>query len=269
MNLKSFIILDQLDKFFKTFVFLCMFIGSFVQAHPVIYEDGFVYWGKFSNLENTQILSYTFHPRFALKLSSDFKKKTNYQDYQLGINTLIQRWLLEDSQANIYASLSGGFFTNEISEIYPNNRRVKVLKLSDKLVFQGNLSADWESRKIYTAGTIMLRGFSNKDLFGRFNYRIGFAPYVAGMDTLQTWFVVMFQLSAKRWVGEDVHDIFLKYQEQGIKDPNYSTIKVMDKSVLGLNLTITPLLRFFYKNILWEMGSNLQSDFYLTLMVHY
>jgi hypothetical protein len=34
-------------------------------------------------------------------------------------------------------------------------------------------------------------------------------------------------------------------------------------------LTITPLVRFFYQNILWEMGSSTRGEWMLNLMVHY
>ncbi len=263
-------ILIRLENFFKILVFICIFIGSFVQAHPVIYEDGFVYWGEFSNQKNTQILSYTFHPHFAFQLSSDFRKKSNFRDYQLGVNTLVWRGLLKDSQANIYTSISGGFFINKWDGIFENDRKIKSLKLSERLIFQWSLSADWESRRLYTAGNIMLRGYSKtaEDLSGDFNYRIGFAPYVAGMDTLQTWFVLMFQVSAFGTINKGVRDALLRESTEG-EITDFSTIRVMDQSALELNWKITPLLRFFYKNVLWEIGSSLQSDFYLTLMVHY
>ena len=34
-------------------------------------------------------------------------------------------------------------------------------------------------------------------------------------------------------------------------------------------LMLTPLLRFFYHNVLWEIGSSTRGDWMLNLMVHY
>ena len=259
-------------KSFLLFIFICL---SFVtKAHPVIYKDGFVYWGEFSNQKNTQMLSYTFHPRFAFQLSSDFKKHEGPNNnksvtYQLGLNILIKRWLLENSQANIYTSFQSGVFTDEVSGTYTDGKRTKF-PIKDRLTLQWNLSADWESRFIYTAGGIKLKGQSSwidKNLQGDFYYRIGFAPYVAGMDTLQTWFVVMFQASALGTVEKNMQDFFSKEHKQ--RGFPYRTALITDQFAMGINWKITPLLRFFYKNVLWEIGSSLQSDFYLTLMVHY
>ena len=66
-------------------------------------------------------------------------------------------------------------------------------------------------------------------------YCFGFAPYVAGMDTLQTWFVTQFDY----------------YKQQ------------------NKNLVIIPKFRFFYKNVLWELGSPITGGMFLTLMLHY
>ena len=96
------------------------------------------------------------------------------------------------------------------------------------------LSADWESRKIYTAGSVMSYFYDNKEL-QKYSYRIGFAPYVAGMNTLQAWMILKF-------------DYFQANKR---------------------NIDITPMMRFFYKNVLWEVGASTGGDYFLTLMTHY
>lgn len=253
----------------KIFFILILFSSFFAKAHPVIYKDGFVYWGVYWGgvRENTQMLSYTFHPRFAVQFSSDFKQK-HHSIYQLGLNVLVKRWLLENSQANIYTSLQSGIYADELSEIYKSRKKTKF-PMADKLRFQWDLSADWESREIYTAGNIALAGRPNwpKTLWGNFEYRIGFAPYVANMDVLQTWFVVMFQVSGLGTLEKDLKNTLLTLSKQ--KKSQYRKALKLGSSTVAFNWKITPLLRFFYKNVLWEIGSSLKSDFYLTLMIHY
>ena len=254
----------------KVLFLLVLFLSFFAKAHPVIYKDGFVYWGEFHNRKNTQILSYTFHPHFAFQLSADFYPKDPKEtflktnaSYQLGLNILVKRWFLEDSQANIYTSFQGGFYRKvgflESTDLKGDDAQIAFIE-NNWPIFRWNLSADWESRKIYTAGKIAFMGRVKNftGLEGDFNYRIGFAPYVAGMDALQTWFVVMFQASGFGTTTK-------KYQKNSFYDVTFET----SHYALGFNWGITPLLRFFYKNVLWEIGSNLQNDFYLTLMVHY
>ena len=93
--------------------------------------------------------------------------------------------------------------------------------------------ADWESREWFVSGKV--KGmYLMEDFLPKYNFRIGFAPYVAGMNALQTWMIV--QLSY--------------FQES--KD----------------QLIVTPLMRFFYRNALWEIGANLEGNFFLSLMTH-
>lgn len=94
--------------------------------------------------------------------------------------------------------------------------------------------ADWETREHYT----MLKGktfFYNDESRYMLTARYGFAPYVAGMNELQAWLI--FQAM---YVEEQSREVIL-----------------------------TPMIRFFYKNVLWEIGSSTRGQSYLTLMVHY
>jgi len=170
---------------------------------------------------NNQKASYTFDPNFSIEANSLYLANIDeYRDYKIGINALVKRWLAEHSQANIYASAQAGYFHQRDD--------------SDGSVLHGMLMADWESRHLYTAAAAMLLYFED-EYYPQYKYRFGFAPFVAGMDTLQAWLI--FELS-----------YFEKNNNQ---------------------LEITPMMRFFYKNVLWEMGSSLKGELFLTLMVHY
>jgi len=189
-------------------------------AHPVIYQGGSVYWGTFTPQVNIQRLSYSVTPKLAVEAHSNrFKSIDNYQDYQLGLNVLIKKWLNVDSQANIYVGAYAGYYKNEISNGF---------------TYQGMLMGDWESRSLYTAASIDSY-ISEDDIKLRYTHRVGVAPYKAEMGELQSWLVLKL-------------DYF----------------KAMDDRVM-----VTPMLRFFYNNVLWEIGSSIQGDFFLTLMVHY
>ena len=93
---------------------------------------------------------------------------------------------------------------------------------------------DWESRVHYTmfkAKKFIYNGESRHNFIARY----GFAPFVAGMNELQSWLIL---------------------QAMYVEDQSKEVI-------------ITPMLRFFYKNVLWEIGSSTRGQSYLTLMVHY
>ncbi|MCB0349057.1 MAG: hypothetical protein KDD37_09480 [Bdellovibrionales bacterium] len=94
---------------------------------------------------------------------------------------------------------------------------------------------DYETREVFTA--FKYRRFDTYDNYNRDSYvaQAGFAPFVAGFNDLNVWLI-----------GE------LSYK------PEYS------RSGEG-----ALLLRFFYKNVYWEMGSSMDGGPIFNFMVHY
>lgn len=101
-------------------------------------------------------------------------------------------------------------------------------------VYMGGFEADWETRTLYTA--LKYYHFSSPALtdISMTQARIGFSPFESGFENLQSWF--MLQAMVMPEVQKDV--------------------------------IITPMLRFFYQNVLWEFGSSTRGEWMLNLMVH-
>ncbi len=107
--------------------------------------------------------------------------------------------------------------------------------IGNRGVLNYGLEADWETRVLYTSWKhLQYHGARDMNLSVT-QGRVGISPKEAPFENLQTWFMVQ---------GMIIHDI---------ED------RVM----------ITPMLRFFYQNVLWEMGSSTRGDWMLNLMVHY
>ena len=235
----------KLLKIFFIFVTL-MPLSSL--AHPVIYKNGWVYWGQFSNNNNTQRIIYTFHPRFALEFqSAAYAQLFHYRDFKFSLNTLVKRWFFTDSQANFYASLRGGFYqlNTKLKPLNSTSSHLKkffhlyIKKTNPHFIAHPQIELDWESRRLYTALSLSYYyTLLEKTSLYQVSYRFGFAPYVGGMEELQTWLI--FQLDYFNFIS-----IAPKWPK------------------------ITPMMRFFYKNTLWEIGASLQGHFFTTLMVHY
>lgn len=203
-----------------TYLLIILFASTQLWAHPVIYKGGFVYEGQFNSDMNTQRFGYTLDPKYSIELNSSwYSNIDDYRDYTLGFNYLFKRWLNQDSQGNLYGALHTGRYSDMNSSGNVNHYM---------------LMGDWESREIYTAGSIMHYQYGDNTMT-RYSYRIGFAPYVAGMNTLQNWMIFKFD-----YLYEDLRHV-----------------------------TITPMMRFFYRNVLWEFGSTLEGNSFLTLMIHY
>ena len=110
----------------------------------------------------------------------------------------------------------------------------KYQQHNNRLGWMGGVEADWETRTLFTSLKYLHYGTSQTDhpvVVGR----VGFSPFKADFNSLQSW--VMLQV----W-----------------SDP-----------VTSRELKVTPLLRFFYQNVLWEMGASTKGDMMLNLMVHY
>ena len=195
-------------------------LSNYAHAHPVIFKGGWVYQGSFMPLMNEMKVSYTFDPKWSVVLNSHrFEMADEYQDVAIGLNTLVKRWLQHDSQGNVYLGAHFGKYQD---------------LNGDGSVGHAFLMADWEDREDYVVFKSKKFYFEDRQSQD-YLIRYGFAPYVAGMNELQTWMILQ-----------------AYYYEEQSKEA-----------------IITPMLRFFYKNVLWELGSSTKGDSFLTLMVHY
>lgn len=102
--------------------------------------------------------------------------------------------------------------------------------------FFGGGEADWESRSLYFSGkasTVVAASFENLTMY---QTRAGVAPYQASFEELQAWVILQSQY-------------FPRASDESFR--------------------IGPVLRFFYKNFLWELGATVRGNWNLNLMVHF
>ena len=99
------------------------------------------------------------------------------------------------------------------------------------------VQADFETQKIYTALTASaLPSFADvSDMPFTARYRFGVAPYIASYDELQIWVV-----------GQ------VDYMSDMTEQPYF-----------------TPMLRYFYRTVLWETGVSLNGTYWFQMMAHF
>jgi hypothetical protein len=97
------------------------------------------------------------------------------------------------------------------------------------------LEADIESRKYFLMGQYEGMYPARGPQFQHLEARVGIAPYEAEYEEVASWLMLQFQY----------HPALVK------------------------NYAITPLARFFYKNVLWETGVSLDGDWLLNFMFHF
>ncbi len=105
---------------------------------------------------------------------------------------------------------------------------------SSKGAWQGGIEGDWETRTLYTS--LKHYEFHSSGLLdsSMTQARVGLSPVIADFKSLQTWVML-----------------------QAMYTPD------VNRTVM-----LTPMLRFFYENVLWEVGSSTKGDWMLNLMVH-
>jgi len=108
--------------------------------------------------------------------------------------------------------------------------------LTDRVNAAGRvgLQFDSETRRLYTLFKYERLTISQGVEIDSFVLRGGLAPFLGNFDELNIWFIIE-----------------TKYAEEFSKQPS-----------------ITPMLRFYLKNVLWEVGSSLKGDSYFSFMVH-
>jgi hypothetical protein len=107
--------------------------------------------------------------------------------------------------------------------------------MGDRFTYQVGAEADWETRALFTSVKhfqFQTPGARNLHMT---TARVGVSPIMADMGSLQTWFMVQ---------AMHIRD----YEER---------------------VQIMPLMRFFYHNVLWEVGSSTRGDWLVNLMFHY
>jgi hypothetical protein len=99
----------------------------------------------------------------------------------------------------------------------------------------GTLEADIESRTLYASGKVQENWVGIGPNIFQSELRLGIAPYPADYEELASWLMVSIQ----------------------------------NNPLLSRSFSVTPLVRLFYKNVLIELGSNIQGDWMFNTMIHF
>ena len=175
-------------------------------AKPISYVGGTMAMQENDETGNTLSLDYTLTPNYAIGIYAK-QENTGKEFKTIGpqLNTLIKRWNLPDGQGNIFNMSGAG-----ISHYHGDN------------IFAAwtAILADYETRRIFTSYEIRLMYADHLENSAWQRARIGFAPYLANYEDLNTW-------------------LMLQIDHHPAKDDS---------------LVVTPLVRFFYKTTLVEAG---------------
>lgn len=206
-------------------ILLLYFLSFNILAHPVIYKDGTVVSSSNMPSYSDNQMMYSWSNRFSSGVQHwrFTKGDDNTEMAFIKLNHLLYRYNGDDSQANFYVHGGAGVADSEIE------------RKETSEAFMTGFEGDWETRTLYTSLKHYYFSSPRVTDLVMSQVRIGFSPYEAEFDQLQTWFML-----------------------QAMHTPD-----------VGGEIVLTPLLRFFYKNVLWEVGSSTRGEWMLNVMVHY
>ncbi|BCX47771.1 conserved hypothetical protein [Haloferula helveola] len=206
----------------KSIYLIPALLAGAASAHPVSYEGAYqLMLGGTESVQNLELYhSYTAREAFGLHVMRFEDDRDT--DLFAGIqhNWLLKRWNLPSAQANVYVGLGAGGALREGDSWAPAGI--------------GFFRADYETRRIYTAFETKLIGSEDVSR-GWTAASVGFAPYEADFDELNTWFIVRFE------------------HVSGMRD----------------DLDVVPYVRLFKDNYFLELGCSLDGEPSLSFMVHF
>ena len=191
-------------------------------AHPVSFEGAYqLMLGGTDSMQNFELYhSYTPKTAFGLHLMRFEDERDDDLFAGLQHNWLLKRWNLPDAQANLYLGAAAGIAKQDGDPWAPAGL--------------GFFRADYETRRIYTAFETKLVGSEDVSR-GVTSASVGFAPYKAEFEQLNTWLILQFE------------------HVSGMED----------------DLAIIPKIRLFKGNYFLELGCSLEGAPQVNFMVHF
>ena len=202
------------------FCAVCLILLASLSAwgHPVAFQGAYSFMSENTSNESSNMLVYS--PKYWFGFGVNHSEENNQKFTNAHLGFLLKRWNDFFYQGNIY--LYGGPGTHSYGD---------EKDYFTKYGFQ----ADWESRKYYTLVKYEAKQSKNNSNEA-YTARVGVAPFIAGLDELNAWFIV----EAKQTTSRN-----------------------------GDLTSVTPLMRIYYNNILFEFGSSLKREWMLNFMVRY
>jgi hypothetical protein len=212
-------------KFHRTALLIgCCSLLHSLNGHPVTFKGGTQLTLNYAQeLQSMQLQhSYTHRTAYGL-MAFHFDRPDLRRSYlTAGHNWLGKRWLLPHAQGNFYYGMGAGMSSDPDRNSRTSAAAVAFVQL------------DYETRRIYTAWQSQLL-IDRSDAFTKHSAAVGFAPYLAEFDELNTWLLLR---------AEYITD-------------------------LSDAVDLTPTLRFFYDQFFWELGITTDGEVRGMFMMHF
>ncbi len=192
---------------------LSFFVCAGALARPITFRDGSRVAFETHPVIQDLDLAYSVSARAALGFEAIWHSSPQSPKETAIVARWDQLWWRandEDFQASVYTLIGLGYLYSGSGEH------------NETLHFRYGLSGDAENRRFYSAASFAQGVSPRLTPSNELRFRLGFAPYLAEFDQLQSW-------------------VLLQYDVDTIHEDRTSWIG--------------PVLRFSFKSFLWEIGS--------------
>ena len=198
-------------------------------AHPVNFLDATAVMPSFTATRQDLEVNYTFLPKFAFGVESIRIDDDKKQETLVIPKLNYKLFRQNELDSQLNIYLTAGVGIGDASVNSGDDWHRSIAG-------QFAMQADYETRRIYTLFSAeRLELATGQNDMTSLRYRLGAAPYLANFNDVATWLIAQIEYTP---------------------DVKHET-------------TVTPLVRFFYKKYLLELGCNTRGEPFAAAIVHF
>jgi hypothetical protein len=216
--------------------------AQLTSAHPVVFEQGTAIMGHHhGDMAGVEVIH---SPRWWYGIGLDAERTESSSTILARANALVWRGNFPDLQSNLYlgvaAGVAWGTLSDHTSQKSETEARIEGSSHKNERSGVQSWSVEWDAEdRQYYAKARHEQFFKNEQLFTNETVaRLGIAPYKAQADEPTLWTMVEWQVHSNAKLENPHHEV-------------------------------TPLIRYFYRNMLFEVGSSLTGKLKFNYMIHY
>jgi hypothetical protein len=208
-------------------------LNSKAFAHAVVFENGIAVMGHHQG--KTAGFEVVYSPTYWSGVGFEAMRHKDSAVLLGKATALLWRGNYPDYQSNLYLGLGAG---RQWARKTLKDKSDPTMPMSDASLYQWNAGWDGEDRQIYSVVHFSQTFDPQHERHDEAKFRLGLAPYKAKNDEPTFWGIL-------EWAPEKyAHDKDWKHE-------------------------VTPMVRYFYKNALIEIGSSLSGKFTFNYMFHF
>ena len=191
---------------------LSLLFLSHSYARPISYSGGTTIMQSNNDIKNSLHIHYSPSYKYSLGYKFEYHKNKHITLNAIQLNNLINRWNMQEAQANIYLKSAMGNAHKSANNNF--------------FTFTG-IAADFETRKYFVSYANRYYASKN-DLINYFEQqmRIGIAPYVANYGKIHSWLMLEFsEQNDNKYKKQTISSLIRVFKQNHLFELGYNSRK--------------------------------------------